>query len=54
MSIAALLTAIWFILVGVDWLGWVAINVKLLGLLAFIIGIVWLIDSYYPLKVRRP
>ncbi len=54
MSVTSILTAVWFILVGVDWLGWVTVNVKLLGLLAFIVGLLWLIEAYYPLKVRRP
>ena len=43
--IGSLLVAIWLILVGVDWLGWITISIKLLGLIAFIAGLVWLIES---------
>lgn len=54
MSVARLLLAVWLILVGVSWLAWVAIDSKLLGLLAFITGILWLIEGYYPLNIPRP
>jgi uncharacterized membrane protein len=45
MNLPNLLTGIWFLLVGVVWLGWINIDIKILGLLAFIIGIVWLVDG---------
>lgn len=54
MSISSLLLAVWLILVGVDWLSWVSIDPKLLGLLAFITGILWLVESYHPLTLKRP
>ena len=43
MNISNLLLGLWLILVGVTWLGWVAIDVKLLGLLGFITGLVIII-----------
>jgi hypothetical protein len=55
MNLATLLTAIWFILFGVNTLGWVGISVNLLGLLAFITGLVWLLESMHPITLwRRP
>lgn len=54
MSIASLLLAIWLILVGATWLTWLSIDSKALGLLAFITGVVWLIDGFRPLNIPRP
>ena len=51
MSISSLLLAIWLILVGVVWLGWISIDTKFLGLVAFITGILWLVESYHPIVV---
>ncbi len=45
---SSLFLGIWLLLVGVDWLGWVTIDIKILGLLAFVTGIVWLIEGAYP------
>lgn len=55
MTLSSLLLAVWLILVGVTWLAWITIDVKILGLLAFITGIVFLIESVRPLTVyKRP
>lgn len=54
MSLASLLLGIWLILVGVDWLAWVAISTKFLGLLAFITGLLWLISAYHPINISKP
>lgn len=43
MNIPNLLLGLWLILVGVDWLTWVSIDIKVLGLLGFITGLVVLI-----------
>ena len=45
MSISGLLTGLWFLLVGATWLTWVSIDIKVLGLLAFVVGIVWLVEG---------
>lgn len=45
MNIAGLLTGIWFLLVGATWLTWVSIDIKFLGLIAFIIGVIWLVEG---------
>ncbi len=45
MSIANLLLGVWFILVGIDWLGWVSIDIKVLGILAFVVGLLVLLDG---------
>lgn len=54
MSISNLLLAIWLILVGVTWLTWVNIDIKFLGLLGFVTGILLLVESYHPINIRRP
>lgn len=48
MSIASLLTGIWLILVGATWLTWVNVDIKFLGLLGFITGVVWLVEGVAP------
>lgn len=53
MNISTLLLAIWLILVGATWLTWISIDLKFLGLLGFIVGIVILVDSFHPLVVNR-
>jgi hypothetical protein len=55
MSLSSLLLAIWLILVGLAWLGWVTISTRFLGGWALVTGIVWLLESWHPitLPVRR-
>jgi hypothetical protein len=53
MSISTILLAFWLILVGVSWLTWISIDPKFLGLLAFITGIIFLIESARPLIVKK-
>ena len=45
---AEFITAVWLILVGVDWLGWITINIKFLGLVAFVAAILWLVHAVRP------
>lgn len=55
MTLSSLLLAIFLILVGVTWLAWVTIDIKLLGLLAFITGLVFLVEGVHPLIIyKRP
>lgn len=55
MSLSQLLLAVWLILVGLVWLGWVTVSSKLLGGLALVTGILWLVEGYHPITVyRRP
>lgn len=55
MSLSTLLTAIFFILLGITWMGWVAISTMFLGVFAFITGLVWLLEAYHPVTVwQRP
>jgi DMSO reductase anchor subunit len=55
MSLSHLLAAVWFILVGITWLGWVAIGTRFLGIWALITGIVWLVEAWQPINVwHRP
>lgn len=51
MNLGSLLLAIWLILVGVTWAGWVAIDGKVLGLVAILTGVVWLIEAYHPIVI---
>lgn len=56
MALSTLLLAVWLILVGIVWLGWVTISIKFLGGWAAVTGIVMLVESYRPIAipVRRP
>lgn len=45
MSVGSLLLALWLILVGVVWVGWISIDIKILGVLAFVTGIIWLVEG---------
>lgn len=54
MSISSILLALFLILVGVSWLTWVNIDIKFLGLLGFVTGILLLVESYHPINIRRP
>jgi len=55
MSLSQLLLAVWLILVGMTWMGWVSISTTFLGVWAFVTGIVWLLEAYRPITVyRRP
>lgn len=45
MSIGNILLGLLLILVGIAWLAWVSIDIKLLGLLSFVTGFVILILS---------
>lgn len=51
MSISQLLLGVWLILVGATWLTWLTIDSKFLGLFAFIVGILILVDNYHPIKI---
>lgn len=54
MSLSSLMLGVWLILVGATWLTWLSIDLKFLGLFAFITGIVWLVEAYRPLNIPRP
>jgi hypothetical protein len=55
MSLSQLLLAVWLILIGITWVGWVAISATFLGVWALITGVVWLLEAYRPIQVyRRP
>lgn len=53
MSVSNILLGIWLILVGATWLTWITVDVKFLGLLAFITGIVILVEGFHPLPVFK-
>lgn len=55
MSLGSLALAIWLILVGLSWLGWVTISTKFLGGWAALTGLLLLLEAYHPITVwRRP
>lgn len=56
MALSHVLTAVWFILVGVTWLTWVTISTQFLGGFALVVGIIWLVEGWYPVTLpgRRP
>lgn len=53
MSLGSLLLAVFLILVGISWLGWVTISLTFLGVWAFVTGIVLLLESYHPIEIWR-
>lgn len=53
MSISTLLLGVWLILLGSDWLGWISVSIKFLGLWAFVTGVVILVDTFHPINIRR-
>lgn len=53
LSLSQLLLGVWLILVGITWLGWVAISTHFLGLWAFVSGIVVLVETAHPLVIYR-
>jgi uncharacterized membrane protein HdeD (DUF308 family) len=55
MSLSTLLLAVFLILLGITWLGWVAISTTFLGVWALVTGIVWLLEAYHPIPLwTRP
>lgn len=54
MSLSGLLLGIWLILVGATWLTWLSVDAKFLGLFGFITGIIWLIEGFRPITIRKP
>lgn len=54
MSLSTLLLGVWLILVGIDWMGWVALSATFLGIWAFVTGIVVLIEAYRPISLPKP
>lgn len=53
MSLSNLLLGVWLILVGITWVTWVLVDVKFLGLWAFVTGIVILVESVHPIVVYK-
>lgn len=53
MSLTHLLTALFFILLGITWIGWVAISIVFLGILSFVVGVLWLVEGYRPVVIGR-
>ena len=51
MSLSNLLAAVWFILVGINWLGWFTLDLRFLGAWALATGIVWLLEAWHPLTL---
>lgn len=53
MSLQPFVLALFLILLGISWLGWVAISTTVLGVLALVAGILILVDGYHPVTVWR-
>lgn len=51
MNLSGILLAVWLILVGITWLGWVAIGTMFLGGFALVTGIVWLVEGVHPFPI---
>lgn len=55
MSLSTLFLALFLILFGINALGWVAVTGFVIGLVAFIAGILILVEAAHPITVyRRP
>lgn len=54
MSLSSILLGIWLILLGASWVGWIDVSLKFLGLMAFLTGIIWLIESFRPITITKP
>lgn len=55
MNLSSLLLAVFLILLGITWLGWVAISITFLGIWSLVTGILLLLEAYHPVVVyRRP
>lgn len=53
MTLSTLLLAVFLILFGISNLGWVAVSAFALGLVAFITGIIFLVEAFTPLTVWK-
>lgn len=53
MSLSTILLGVFLILLGISWLGWVAISITFLGIWAFVTGIVILVDGFSPITVWK-
>lgn len=51
MSLSSLLLGAFLIVLGANWLTWIAVSVKFLGLFAVVTGIVILVEQYRPIKL---
>jgi uncharacterized membrane protein HdeD (DUF308 family) len=55
VSLSTLFLAAFLILFGISALGWVSISATFIGVVAFVAGILILVEAYHPLTVyRRP
>ena len=51
MSLSQLLLAVFLILFAISTLGWVAVSATVLGIVALIDGILFLVEGYHPITV---
>lgn len=55
MSLTTLVLGVFLILLGMTWIGWIALSPLVLGIVALIAGILVLADGYRPVTIwRRP
>ena len=45
MNLSTLVTAVWLILVGLSWLGWVAVSLEVLGFVALVAGVLIILEG---------
>lgn len=53
MNLSQLLLGIWLLLLGITWLGWVAISTQFLGGLAALTGLLVLFESVHPVVLYK-
>lgn len=54
MSLGSLLLAVWLILVGLTWIGWVVLTIKFLGGWGLATGIILILEAYHPINIQKP
>lgn len=56
MALSTLFLAAFLILTAINLLGWVAVSATVLGIVALVAGILFLVESFQPIviPVRRP
>ena len=54
MSLSSIMLAVTLILIGLAWLGWVAISVKVLGGFAFATGVIMILEGLNVVNLNSP
>lgn len=53
MGLSHLLLGLWLLMVGLTWLGWVAISTQFLGGWVAVTGVLVLVEGYHPITIWK-